>query len=133
MSTRDLLTVRGISSGARSVQFLAYCSESELQSEVRKLCTQYKPRRLQSQRYALVREESKAVFVFEDIKAVKDDEIILILSSDGPIEARGIKTGKNSVVILGQMSAESIKLVAEMYDIEFDPPAGEKGVYYYYY
>ena len=45
---------------------------------------------------------------------------MFILSSDIPITVKGLNAGDRSVVILGQMSAESIRVLTEVYGIDFD-------------
>ncbi len=47
---------------------------------------------------------------------------MLILSSSKPIEVQKIRARKECIciIVMGQMSTETIKRIAEMFDVEFE-------------
>lgn len=58
---------------------------------------------------------------------LKAREVMLVLSSDDPIEASHINAGPESVIFLGHMSATAVRIVLEIFGLKFIP--NEKGVY----
>jgi hypothetical protein len=75
-----------------------------------------------TKKYRLVRQD---ICIF-DI-TLDDGELMLILSSGKPIEIQKMWAGKECVIVMGQMSTETIKRIAEKFNVEFKDEG--KGIY----
>jgi len=56
-------------------------------------------------------------------------DLMLFLSSDGPISVKHVTGQAGSVLIVGEMSTEAIAEIAKIFGAEF---SGQKGVYKLY-
>jgi hypothetical protein len=56
-----------------------------------------------------------------------DRDVMLLLSSEAPVEVHNIKAGPESVLFLGHMSSTAISIVLGMFDLKFTP--NDTGVY----
>lgn len=107
-----------MSSGHRSMQLLGSYSDGEIKLVAEELC-----QRLGSEKYLVTWLPLSTVI--RNIE-LEDEGIMLILSSDSPVRVEGVHAGKNSVVILGHMSIESVKAVAGVYGVKLDAADGKK-------
>lgn len=122
VSSKAVLDARQIHSGRGSAQLLLPISDEEIHRCAQYYCARYRPASVQTAKYTLAPQSENT---FENID-MKEDDIVLILSSEGPITVNNVKAGSRSVLIMGQMSAESISVVAAQYGIPFD---GRNGIY----
>ena len=105
LSSKDLIDARGVHSGKKATQILGQMSDEFIQY----LMLNYGPR-LKFNHWHLTFRWSTGVF--RDI-ILREDCLMLILSCEGPITVERVQAGKNSALIMGQMSAQSIQVVIE--------------------
>ena len=75
----------------------------------------------QSGRYALVPQSTSTITNI----TMGEGDVMLFLSSDGPISVEHVTGQLGSILILGEMSTEAIAEIAEIFGAEFN---GQKGV-----
>lgn len=54
---------------------------------------------------------------------------MIIVSASDPITVTGVSAGNNTVLIHGQMSIATIRVLADTYGIQFDPTKDKNGIY----
>jgi hypothetical protein len=74
----------------------------------------FQPRCLEIKKYELVRQDTSTFDI-----SLEDDGLMLILSSGQPMKVQRIWAGKRCVIIIGQMSTESIKMIVERFGVKF--------------
>jgi hypothetical protein len=125
LSSKEVICVRRVHSESRSTQIIAAIPDRTIQQHAGNFCALFSPRYLKTTHYTLVYQHTH---IFEGI-VIKDDEIMLILSSKGPIIVKNISAGNKSVLVMGQMSAESIAVVADQFSITFNAMNQPPGIY----
>jgi hypothetical protein len=114
-STKAPLEVRHCHSGKRALQFMGTISEES----IRAWNTHHNFGAVSE----LVLEPAGIV---RDV-TLGDRDVMLLLSSEAPVEVHNIKAGPESVLFLGHMSSTAISIVLGMFDLKFTP--NDTGVY----
>lgn len=80
--------------------------------------------------HSLARPSDRYAFVLQHSNKLNnltlDCDIMIFISSDGPIIIQNVHLQRNSFLVVGEMSAETIARIAKMIGAEF---SGGKGIY----
>jgi hypothetical protein len=113
LSTKGTIHVKNVRGGNKCGFYSGTMSDETIQWLVKDYCA-FQPRCLEIKKYELVLQDTSTFDI-----SLEDDGLMLILSSGQPMKVQRIWAGKRCVIIIGQMSTESIKMIVERFGVKF--------------